>query len=206
MLELKSLGHEPSVPELAEHLEESGLWTDKLLAALNTTNVREPLYIVAMTRNLMDNRSWEALKFIEEYLPKVASCQLQNPAIADQRSMTMLHAYKAKLSGEGDCLHYLPAAIKLCADSLGYMDNFTVSMRLNFAQRNILHTCDRQLLETLLREVTEFAPENDMKTETQHLYYEPLQKEYLIEVIHKSLKLADRLVAQHQPLEAHDRP
>lgn len=206
ILKLRSLGHQHPVRELADHLEHSGIWNDKLLAMLNTIDVREPVYIVAMTRNLIKHRRWEALKVIKQHLPRITDYQAENPAAVDQRSTTMMHAYKAELSGEGFCIHYLPAAIELCKDRLGCMDDFTVSMRLKLAQRNINNACGRQLLETLLRELEDFESDDGMDAERQHLYYEPLRKEHFIETIHKSLELADRFAKFEQNREADGTP
>lgn len=153
-----------------------------------------------MTKNLIKNRSWKAQEYVEKHLPIVVSHQAEDLASIDQRSTVMMQAYKAEMSGEGYrgmylCRHYLPAAIKLSEENLGYMDNFIVLMRLKLAQRNIKKECARPMLETLLREVTEYVSEPDITLETKHPHYVSLQKEWLVGIINDSLTFADRFAA-----------
>lgn len=191
ILREKQLGVEYSVRELAEHLNSSHPWLD-LPKDLSMDVVLEPLCILAKAQNLFEWRRREVTsRFLKLHLPRLKKQPLDAYDAINRRSMIMLQAYEALTSGDRECLHYLPSAIKLCQKELGFYDPFTLKLRLDLTLRSWRTGYAHLLFAALLRDLTDHGVEPVPESE-RHVVTDWWTQEYLIDEIRKRIDIAGR--------------
>lgn len=185
----RRLGVEYAVSHLAKHLRWSHPWPE-LLKILATDEVLDPLCILGMTQNLYDSSHRRRTPdFVRLHFARFKNHHAEVPI--DRRSMIMLRAYEALASGDRFCLHYLPAAIELCQKELGYLDPFTLKVRIDFALRSFRTGRAHSLLTALLHDLTNQTLESVPEPE-RHLLTDNWTQEDLLDLVRESLAIAER--------------